>query len=179
MPIFYRHGDPRFPFLWESGPQAPARWHDAADAPASYYADTPDGAWAEFLRHEGITDPADLPGVERRLWAVDIPDGHVAAAAAPALPLSVTLGGTISYPQCQAEARRLRATGTRALLTPSAALLHGAARGQQVVGGLQEGPPREGTVIVLFGGTWPDVTGWAAVAAGAPPARTLSLVRHL
>ena len=53
--ILYRHADPRFPFLWESSEQPPARWHDSNEGPVHYFADTPDGAWAEFLRHEGIT----------------------------------------------------------------------------------------------------------------------------
>lgn len=30
------------------------------------------GAWAQLLRHEEITDPADLAGISTRLWAVRI-----------------------------------------------------------------------------------------------------------
>jgi hypothetical protein len=37
-----------------------------------YFTDTPDGAWAEFLRHEAIFDPEDLLTVRRAPWAVDI-----------------------------------------------------------------------------------------------------------
>src|SRR5205823_2277822 len=40
------------------------------DGPAQYFADTPVGAWAEFLRHEGITDEADLlQSCPRDNWA--------------------------------------------------------------------------------------------------------------
>jgi hypothetical protein len=53
--IVYRHADPRFLFLWESAAQPSARWHGLDDEPVQYFADTPDGAWAEFLRREGIT----------------------------------------------------------------------------------------------------------------------------
>jgi hypothetical protein len=49
--------------LWEAASQPAARWHADGEGPAQYLADTPVGAWAEFLRHEGITDEADLSGV--------------------------------------------------------------------------------------------------------------------
>ena len=52
--ILFRHADPRFPFLWETADQPGARWHGDREGPAHYFADTPDGAWAEFLRLEEI-----------------------------------------------------------------------------------------------------------------------------
>jgi hypothetical protein len=54
--IVYRHADARFPFLWEGASQPPARWHGPGEGPVQYFADTPDGARAEFLRHEGIVE---------------------------------------------------------------------------------------------------------------------------
>lgn len=177
--MWFRHADPRFPFLWQSAPQPSGRWHAAEDAPASYFADTPDGAWAEFLRHEEISDPADLDGVARRLWAAEIPHEVVASAVEPDLDFEVLVGGTRAHPACQAEARRLRETGARALLAPSAALLPGGARGQVVDAGLREAESRDGEVLVLFGGAWPEVRGWVAAAAGAPTRRLLDLVRYL
>src|SRR5262245_40501368 len=54
--ILFRQVDARFPFLWEDARQPAGRWHAAGDGPAHYFADTPDGAWAEFLRHEEITE---------------------------------------------------------------------------------------------------------------------------
>ncbi|MCY4497903.1 MAG: hypothetical protein OXC14_11510 [Rhodospirillaceae bacterium] len=36
------------------------------------FCDTPDGAWAEFQRHEEIHDPEDFLTIRRALWAVDI-----------------------------------------------------------------------------------------------------------
>jgi hypothetical protein len=53
--IVYRQADLRFLFFWESADEFPACWHGAGESPVQYFADTPDGAWAEFLRHEGIT----------------------------------------------------------------------------------------------------------------------------
>lgn len=179
MAVLFRHGDPRFPFLWESAPQPPARWHAVRDAPVSYYADTPDGAWAELLRHEAITDEADLAGIARRMWAVDVPDEVLDTAATPVLDDVQLLGPLTSYPACQDEARRLRRAGAQAMLAPSAALLPGGARGQHVDGGLREGGQRDGVVLVLFGGRWPHLRGWAATVLGAPTVRMLALVRHL
>ncbi len=174
----FRHADPRFPFFWESRDQPPARWNARGEGPVQYLTDTPDGAWAEFLRHEGITDADDLLGVERDLWAVElVPEDE--PSAAPPLPPAVLEGGTETYPACQAEARRLRALGLSGFIAPSAALLPGAASGWRVVGGaVQPGYRRDGEVIVLFG-LQPHVFGWCACFRGRPDPRILPKVRHL
>jgi hypothetical protein len=178
--IGYRHVDPRYPFLWESAEQPPARWHGAGEGPVHYLADTPEGAWAEFLRHEAITDPDDLAGIRRALWAVEIPDDALDHAARPVLPARTATGGTDSYPACQAVARRLRMRRPRptCLLAPSAALFPGGAGGWRVDGGLTPGRPRDGVVIVLFG-RQPELVGWSAVHVGQPDPRILPHVRPL
>lgn len=173
--IVYRHSDPRFPFLWETPDQPTARWHVAGEGPVHYLADTPDGAWAEFLRHEGISEPKDLDGIQRALWAIELKrQPH----ATPALPSRIVTGGLDSYPRCQQEARRLRAQGAKAFKAPSAALKPAGARGWVVEAGLQEGPPRDGTVYVLYGAQ-PRMVGWKATDAGRPPSYLLRRVRHL
>src|SRR5262245_21640671 len=107
--ILYRHADPRFPFLWESPDQPAARWHDTGEGPAHYFADTPDGAWAEFLRHEGITKEEELENIRRALWAVEVPDqSH---PTEPQLSEHIVSGGFASYDACRREARRLRQRG--------------------------------------------------------------------
>jgi hypothetical protein len=174
--IWYRHVDRRWPFFWEDATQPPARWHGAGEGPAQYLADTPDGAWAEFLRHEEITDPADLPGIARSLWAVEVPDEE--RAAVPALPEAALRGGLDSYPNCQAEARELRAAGSKALAAPSAALVDGGARGELVRAGLVEADDRDGRVLVLYGPR-PDIRGWLCTGEGRPSERLLALVRSL
>lgn len=174
--IWFRHVDRRWPFLWESRSQPPARWHGAAEGPAQYLADTPDGAWAEFLRHEEITDPADLRGIARSLWAVEVPDDE--PAAVPELPEGVLRGGLDSYPDCQAAARELRAAGATALAAPSAALADGAARGELVRAGLVEADDRDGRVLVLYGRR-PDIRGWLCASEGRPSERLSALVRSL
>ena len=174
--ILYRHADSRFPFLWEQADQPAGRWHGEGEGPAHYLADTPNGAWAEFVRHEGITDDAELENVRRALWAVEVPDDLVAAA--PDLPGPTLTGGTGTYSACRVEARRLRNAGATALRAPSAALLPGGAAGWTVEAGLQRAAARDGQVIVLFGPR-PDLVGWPATLAGSPPATLLSHVRPL
>src|SRR6476619_4322357 len=77
--IGFRQVDARYPFLWEDRRQPAGRWHRDGDGPAHYFADTPDGAWAEFLRHEEITEPEDVLTIRRQLWAVEIGDAPAAA----------------------------------------------------------------------------------------------------
>jgi hypothetical protein len=173
--ILYRHADPRYPFLWEDASQPAGRWHAEGEGPAHYFADTPDGAWAELVRHEELATPEDLEGVARALWAVDVPDEP---AVEPALPAATLRGGLGSHAACRVEAGRLRAKGARRLDAPSAALLPGGAAGRRVAGGVQPGPARDGRVIVLFGAR-PDLVGWAVVGDGRPPEALLERVRPL
>ena len=175
MRLGFRHCDPRFAFLWQDAAQPAARWHAAGHGPANYFADTPIGAWAEFLRHECITDPADLAGVRRSLWAAQLPeDGY----ATPTLHDTDLFGDEASYPVCQAEAARLRIAGAQRLEVRGAALLPGAARGWQADPAVRASTtPRDGWVWVLFGTC--DVTAWIAVDGGSPPELVLPLVRSL
>ncbi len=174
--IVYRHADPRFPFLWESADQPPARWHGPGEGPVQYFASTPDGAWAEFLRHEGITEDSQVVNVRRALWAVEVPDGL--AAEAPRLPQAVLTGGIDTYEECRKEARRLRHNGGAALRAPSAALLPGTAGGWKVRGGLQPAAERDGGVLAVFG-LRPDFAGWMAAFAARPRSNLLARVRYL
>jgi hypothetical protein len=176
MTVGFRHGDPRFPFFWESDRQPEGRWHGSGEGPVQYLADTPDGAWAEFLRHEEITEAADLAGVRRRLWAIEF---DRAAETERAVPVArpIATGGLASYPACQDAARRLRGSGATCLRAPSAALQPGAARGQLTRNLLREAADRDGLVWVLIGPR-PAARGWAAVDAGAPTQRLLELVAH-
>lgn len=173
--IVFRHADPRFPFLWESAAQEPARWHGTGDGPVQYLTETPDGAWAEFLRHEGITDPRDLAGVARSVWAVDVPRPP---RVRPRLDAAALTGGTSTYPACQREARRIRAMGARGIVAPSAALDPDSPSGFRVDRGLQGGPVRPERVFVLFGRR-PDVVGWLACHEGRPRDDILPRVRRL
>lgn len=173
--IAFRHADPRYPFLWEEAWQPEARWHGPGEGPVQYLCDTPDGAWAEFLRHEEIREPEELATVRRALWAVELGDE---VTYEPDLPAEVLTGGPDTYAACREEARRLGRLGATKLVVPSAALLPGAARGWRVDGGLQPGPKRDGKAIVLFGRR-PGIVGWAAATEGRPGEELLPFVRHL
>jgi hypothetical protein len=172
--IAFRQADPRYPFLWESSDQPAGRWHGPGEGPAHYFADTPDGAWAELLRHEEITDPEDLTTIRRALWAVEIGDRDLAAVELPSAELT---GGPESWPACQRAARTLRTQMPGGLTAVSAALRPGSARGWQVSDGQHPAEPRDGRVIVLFGPA-PELVGWRCVEQGSPPAGVLASVRH-
>jgi hypothetical protein len=173
--IVFRHTDPRFPFLWESAGQPASRWNAEGGGPVNTFADTPEGAWAELLRHEEITEPEDVLEVRRSLWAVEVGESP---RARPDLPLRTLTGGRRSYPACRNEARRLRERGARGLTAPSAALLPGGAHGWRVDGGMRAGPRRDGRVVVLFGSR-PDLLGWEATHEGRPAADLIDRVRPL
>ncbi len=172
--IVFRHTDPRFPFLWESAGQPAGRWSAKGEGPVNTFADTPEGAWAELLRHEEITDPLDVAEIRRSMWAVEVGD---LPGTRPRLPRATMIGGPRSYAACQREAARLRDRGDRGFTAPSAALRAGGGHGWRVAGGVVPGPRRDGRVVVLFGAR-PDLLGWEAAHEGRPSQGLLSRVRH-
>jgi hypothetical protein len=178
MSTWYRQADRRFPFLHAAPDQPAGRWHGDGEGPVQYLADTPDGAWAELLRHWNITLPEDLGGIDRALWAVEVEEG-AEVLMRPRLHRLTMLGSLNSYAACRAAARRLRERGASGLLAPSAALLENAASGQRTTrDGLVEAGARDGRVLVLFGPR-SRLRGWCCALRGAPTERLLPLVRHL
>jgi len=171
--IAYRHADPRFPFLREDPPHSAGRWNAPGEL-THYFCDTPDGAWAEFLRHEEIRDPQDLPTIRRALWAVDI--GEIPSQR-PVLPFQLLTGGMDTWPACQQTVRQYR-EHAKGIVAPSAALAPGTASGWRVDGGLRPGPDRDGQVFALFGRR-PDLVGWAAAVDGRPGPDLLPKLKHL
>lgn len=171
--IAFRHADPRFPFLWEGSTQTAGRWNASGEL-THYFCDTPDGAWAEFLRQEEIDNPQDLLTIRRTLWAVEIGEGPFPE---PILSPQTMTGGAKTWPDCRRAAAKLRGDYP-GLSAPSAALRPGAARGWRVRGGLVRGPERDGRTIALFGAR-PDLTGWVAAHQGRPGEELLAEVRHL
>jgi hypothetical protein len=177
MAILFRHTDAIHGFTWESPDQPQARWHGEGSGPAQYLASTPEAAWAEFLRHEEITDPDELPGVVRRVWAIEVPDELLKSAAEVRLPERDLRGGEETYATCQAEAERLRSQGHVAIRALSAALDD--ARGWRSTGfGLAEGIARPAETIVVYG-TGADWTGWMCHDTGTCDPSLLTRVRPL
>jgi len=155
--IAFRQCDARCPFLWEGAAQPEGRWHAAGEGPAHYFADTPDGAWADFLRHEEIRDAADLVTIRRAIWAVDIGD---APAVRPDLPVQTMQGDRSTWPACQAAARELRAAGQQRLEAPLAAL-------------------PDSRMFVLYGEPSDlKLTGWIAAVDASPPQAVMRRVQH-
>lgn len=173
--IVYRHADPRFPFLWESADQPAARWHATGEGPVQYFSSTPDGAWAEFLRHEEISDAEDLAGITRSLWAVELAE---LPPGTPRLARATLAGDATTYAACRAEAMRLRARRAPGLVAPSAAIDERTGSGFRTDRSLRPGPRRPELTIVLFGRR-PDLVGWATCAEGRPRSDLLRRVRHL
>jgi RES domain len=174
--ILYRHAPPHLPFLWEVADQPKGRWNRNGEGPVQYLADTPAGAWAELLRHEGITELADLAGVRRAIWAVETHDAL--QLEVPALPLRTLVGDESTYAQCQGEADRIRDSGADGIETVSAALKAGAAAGWHVDVGIHREAPVDGRVVVVFDRR-PNFRGWPVVRSGVPPVEVLDDVRHL
>lgn len=172
---WFRQCDRRYPFLWETGDQPAARWHAQGDGPAQYLANTPEAAWAEFLRHEEITDVSDLEGVNRALWVVE-DDAESLTAQTPELPAAMMTSGQETYDACQREARRLREAGHQALVAPSAAMIGSRTEGYSINVGFQP-QVHDAEVLVLFGSR-PTMVGWLAVV-GAPPPEVVGRVHHL
>jgi len=171
----YRQCDSRFAFLWASARQPEGRWHAPGDGPVQYLANSPDGAWAELLRHEGIREIDDLGGITRALWAVELAD---VPEARPSLDDAIVHGDQDSYPACQLEAERIRDVGNEGLVAQSAALRGGAVRPWRAVGEANvSAGERSATVVVLFG-LRPDLEGWLVVDRGAPPSHVVAQVRH-
>ena len=91
----FRVCDRRTSFLWQSVGQQAGRWNRDGDEPVHYLANTPTVAWAEWIRHQDIEDPADLAGVAASLWAVLIPDHWSEQDLQPVnLPVELVLGTT-------------------------------------------------------------------------------------
>jgi hypothetical protein len=173
--IAFRNCDPRYPFLWEDDTQPAARWHDASEGPAHYFADSPDGAWAEFVRHEEITELADLAMIRRAIWAVEIDESECVDAA---LPYATLTGDQSTYDACREEARHLRSSGAKGVVAPSAAVLPGTATPFHVDDGLKPSSPRDARTLVLFG-IRPDLDGWLVATDARPSIRVLDQVRPL
>jgi hypothetical protein len=174
--IVFRNADVDVPFFSNSDQQPAARWHADGEGPAQYTSSTPDASWAEFLRHNGIVDVDDLAGIERTMWAVEIPDHE--PTGSPALPMATLTGDLTSYPDCQAEAARLRPSGISRLMAISAAIVPGTPSGWVSGSDLRPAPARDELTIVLFGPR-PDLVGWVSAMLGRPEVTLLDRVRHL
>jgi len=174
---YFRACDVRFPFLWTTADQPAARWHDEGEGPVAYLSTSAQGAWAEFLRHEGIMTREDLADIERALWGVEGP----VALDTPNLDRATLTGDPTTYPACRNEARRLRANGSQGLLAPSAALRSQMSERFQVdrrgVYRVEVEPTRTAVMFPDSHGSFSNLIG-TPLAEGHPEPRMLGDVRH-
>jgi hypothetical protein len=168
----FRQCDSRFAFLWASARQPEGRWHAPGDGPVQYLANSPDGAWAELLRHEEIDEIDDLEGIARALWAVELPE---VPSARPNLD-DATVHGDRARTACQVKPSGF-VSWERGLVAPSAAL-----RGGEVRRGERSAKRTSRPANTLrrwsCSSSAPDLDGWLMVDRGAPPSHVLADVRH-
>jgi RES domain len=169
----YRNTDVDVPFYWDSDRQPAGRWHGDGEGPVQYLSTSPEASWAEFLRHQGITDPADLAGIERTMWAIELDPAE--PETVPSLDVAIMTGDATSYSACQAEARALRAVGTTRIIAPSAAKAPGTSHGWMSDPDLHLGPPGNEATIVLIGRR-PGQIAHMAAYVGRPDASLLPFV---
>ena len=124
LQLGFRVCDRRYPFLWSGAGQGSGRWNRTGDQPVHYLASTPTVAWAEWIRHQEITDPGDLAGVAAALWAVLIPqEWGTKDLDSVALHLDQVLDTSPSAQDARlALVGHLKKQGAQGLLAPTAAL---------------------------------------------------------
>lgn len=179
----FRICDRRYSFLWQSAGQRAGRWNRDGDEPVHYLANTPTVAWAEWIRHQEIEDPADLEGVAASLWAVLIPDHWSEQDLQPVnLSMELVLGTTPEAAGVRlALVDQLKAQGAQGLLAPSAALHHS----DQVLPcsrvrdrSNQADQLLMPAQVLLLWCAAEQLPGWCCVAEGRPEPELLPLVRR-
>ena len=179
----FRVCDRRHPFLWSGAGQGSGRWNRSGDQPVHYLASTPMVAWAEWIRHQEITDPGDLAGVAAALWAVLIPqEWGTRDIDLVALPLDQVLDISPAAQEARlALVGHLKKQGAQGLLAPTASLHHSDKVLPSVrVSNGSEQPEllaMPAQVILL----WCEarvLPGWCCVPEGRPGAELLPLVRR-
>lgn len=180
----FRICDRRYPFLWQTPGQQAARWNRAGDVPVHYLANTPTVAWAEWIRHQEIEDPADLEGVAAALWAVLIPAHWSDRDLQPVkMSMELVLGTTPEAESARlALVDQLKAQGAQGLLAPTAALhrSHEVSPCVRVLGGeeFHDQLPMPAHVILLWCNA-EHLPGWCCVPEGRPGTELLPLVRRV
>lgn len=164
----FRVCDRRYPFLWQSPGQQAGRWNRVGDQPVHYLANTPTVAWAEWIRHQEIEDPADLEGVAAALWAVLIPDHWSDQDLQPVnLSTELVLSTTPEAEDARlALVTQLKAHGAQGLLAPTAAL-HQSDTALLI--------PAH---VILLWCAVEQLPGWCCVREGRPGSELLPLVRR-
>lgn len=68
----FRYSSYDVPF-WVRPNTRAGRWHRAGAGPTQYWSLSPDAAWAELIRHEGLNDESELDTVRMPVWVCRVP----------------------------------------------------------------------------------------------------------
>lgn len=125
----YRIANYDTPF-WVRANSSPGRFHRPEHGlSVQYWSTTPHAAWAEHLRRESITDPADLELMRSRLWAAYWRLTSLADLTTPQWQqwCDVTPRALVAptHARCQAAGAKVRELDLDGLITPSAAIAGG------------------------------------------------------
>lgn len=123
--VAFRYADYDTP-LWVRPNTEHGRWHLARTEPTQYLCSSPDGCWADLIRHENLRTEMDVALVRMPLWVVKINEERIAdystfeKAEAAGFPPDALVDE--DWGRCQAEGERLRRRGFRGVQCPAAAL---------------------------------------------------------
>lgn len=123
--VAFRYSTYDVPF-WVRPNTEPQRWNRAGEAPTQYWSLSPEGAWAELIRSQHITDEQTLDLVRVTIWACRVPSLGLLdlnrAEGRARYELSEADLTADDWSACQRAAGQMRADGVRGIVTPSAAL---------------------------------------------------------
>ena len=122
---YFRWSDYDSPF-WAVPNTYGGRWHHRGDGPTQYLSASPNGAWAEKARYEGLQTEDDLSLIRTSVWIARV---HVEAIVdyssfgkAEAAGFSGEALIDDDHARCRDEGARLRELGYHGVVAPSAAL---------------------------------------------------------
>lgn len=123
--FLFRYADYDTPF-WDRPNSRPGRWHRVGDPPTQYWSMTPEGAWAELIRFEELTNEAELDLVRKPIWACRVTSRMAVDLRAPKQRKrhDILERALIDddHAACQDLGAELRDSGCQLVLSPSAAL---------------------------------------------------------
>lgn len=123
--VAFRYSAYDVPF-WVRPNTMPQRWNRAGEAPTQYWSLTPEGAWAELIRSQHITDEETLDLVRMPVWAGRLPALGLLdlnrAEVRERYGLTEAALTADDWSACQRAATQMRADGVRGIVAPSAAL---------------------------------------------------------
>lgn len=121
--VAFRYADYDVP-LWARPNTRHGRWHRAGQIATQYLSLSVDGSWAELVRWEDLRTEPELRLVRMPMWVLRLRESRLADYSTFELADDAGFDPEAlvdeDYERCQDEADRLRASGYRGVLSPSA-----------------------------------------------------------